>query len=81
MNADIGRRICDRRLEVGHTQTSLANALFLTSRTTVYQWEKGIYGFTVTSLMRLCRELNVSADWILFGKDKHGDIELWPEST
>lgn len=63
---DIGNRIQERRKALGITRGELAERVG-TSQHNLRRVEKG--GDTsVSTLALICRELNVSADWLMFGK-------------
>ena len=59
------QRLKKARKDKGLTQLQLANSLNL-SRTTISGWEISQYYPTMEALVRICKELDVSADY-LFG--------------
>ena len=61
---EIASRIKESREKSHLTQQALANALGIAKRS-VTAWEGGTNVISVLQLRRLCRGLNVSADFIL----------------
>lgn len=53
-------------------KTALAETLGVT-RSTVKSWTNGKSSPTAEFLARLCVELEVSDDWLLFGKEQEND--------
>lgn len=64
-----GSRIRQRREEIGFTQTDLASALGV-KEANVYRWERGDSEPSSRLLRRIVKALDVSADWLLFGKER-----------
>lgn len=61
-------RLADAVLQSGKTITELANEAEIS--------RSGMYGYiyngncpNITTFARICKSLNVSADWLLFGKE------------
>ncbi len=65
--APIGARIRSGRIAQGLTQKQLADELEVTGQH-ISDIERGAVGVSVPLLMQLCRRLDRSADWLLFGK-------------
>ena len=63
----IGERIRKLRSERGLSQEALAELVHV-SRQAVSKWETGESVPDVERLMMLCRALDVSSDWLLFGE-------------
>lgn len=63
----IGKRIKEAREKKGLTQSDLAKAI-KKSPATITQIENGNHNGTFEILSIICKKLDVSADWILFGK-------------
>lgn len=62
----IGERIQRARKAKGITQEKLGNIIDMNSKN-VSQIERGLAGISIPSLMEICKALEVSADYILFG--------------
>lgn len=60
----IGENIRAARKMAGVTQKELAERLQIHQKD-ISRWEKGVHVPTVEMLIKICRELNVSADEIL----------------
>ena len=72
----IGKRIRSIRMMNNLTQDNLGDVLGISAQA-VYKIESGENMITVTSLIILCEELNVTPDYILFGKKtSERDLEL-----
>lgn len=68
----VGGRIQAARLTKGLTQDQLAARIGV-SKGAVSQWEAGgIKNLTAMNLLRFCEVTEVSARWILIGKEKDG---------
>ena len=66
----MGERIRRRRMDLGLSQKDIAKKVNVT-RQTVSAWEHGVsQNITGTHLHHLARVLNVSAVWILTGREK-----------
>ena len=57
-------RLKSARLEVGFSQTGLARRIYV-RRESVARWETGITIPTADNVALICKELDVSADWLL----------------
>ena len=69
----IGRRIKQARQAKRYTQAELAEIIDMSSKN-VSQLERGMTGVSVISLIKICKALEISADYILFGiEDKMSD--------
>lgn len=66
----VGERIRQVRRERSWTQTDLANAIGV-SRSAVAQWETDRAGQVRDNLTRIARALDVSAEYLLHGRDKY----------
>ena len=64
----IGERIRQLRSEKGMSQEQLAEALHI-SRQAISKWETGESIPDTERVMLLCRVLDISADYLLFGKE------------
>lgn len=72
----IGKRIRSIRMMNNLTQDNLGDILGISAQT-VYKIESGENMITVTSLIILCEELDVTPDYILFGiKKSERELEL-----
>ena len=75
-NKSIGKRIRSIRMMNNLTQDNLGDMLGISAQA-VYKMEAGENMITVTSLIILCEKLNVTPDYILFGKKRtERDVEL-----
>lgn len=63
-----GERIAKARKEMKYTQKELAEMLNVSTKT-ISAIERGKNGISVATLMDLCKYLEVSTDYILFGYD------------
>lgn len=70
---NIGERLKSARLKNGKSQKELGDLLQL-SQNTISQIENNKSSITIESLILICNEYNISADWILFGKDSEDKI-------
>lgn len=75
---DIGERINRIRELEGYSKEELADAIKVTTRF-IYDIELGNKGMSIDTLVNLCGILNVSADYLLFGKT-HGETTFSPEA-
>ena len=73
LNVEIGGRIRKSREALGYSREALAEKADLAS-SFLGTIELGLGSFTADSLVKLCRALGVSADYILFGKEEQGDF-------
>lgn len=71
MDADllhnVGRRINTRRKQLGYTQEQLADMLEVSVQM-ISNLERGVKSIRIENLVRLCDILNVTADYILTGR-------------
>ena len=68
---NFGERLKELRLEKGLTQKQLANEIGNTQSAIVY-WESNKQEPTISTLKKLCRFFNVSADYLLGLEDDFG---------
>ena len=61
---NFGERLKELRLEKGLTQKQLANEIGTTQSAIVY-WESNKQEPTISTLKKLCRFFNVSADYLI----------------
>lgn len=73
LNVEIGGRIRRCREALGYSRETLAEKADL-ANSFIGTIELGTGSFTAESLIKLCRALNVSADYILFGKEQQTDL-------
>lgn len=73
LNVEIGARIRKCRETLGYSRETLAEKAELAS-SFLGTIELGSGSFTAESLIKLCRALGTSADYILFGTEKQGDL-------
>lgn len=70
LNLEIGTRIRNKREYLGYTREQLAEKLDLSPKH-VGDIEIGAGGMSTAVLIRMCQVLNVTADYILFGKEEY----------
>ena len=73
LNVEIGGRIRKCREALGYSREALAEKADLAS-SFIGTIELGSGSFTAESLIKLCKALGISADYILFGKEQQGDL-------
>lgn len=73
LNVEIGGRVRKSRETLGLSREALAEKADLAS-SFLGTIELGSGSFTAESLIKLCRALGVSADFILFGIEEQGDL-------
>lgn len=71
---EIGHRIHQLRIENGYTQAEFSEAIDI-SINFLSEIENGKKGLSQETLAKICLQMNVSADYILFGK-KNKDFSL-----
>lgn len=76
----IGERIKERRKEMYYTQSSLAEKTGLTSQT-IASAEHGSKELRMANLVSICQALEVSADYLLFGRSAPLDQYLCMEKA
>lgn len=64
----IGMRIANSRNKAGITQDCLAHQIGISSKH-MSQIERGISGFAVGTIIEIAKQLNVSIDYLLLGKE------------
>ncbi len=74
LNLQIGERVRCARKEVGFSRDELAEMLGISSLFLSYI-ECGQRGMSLSTLMNLCKILQVSADYILFGSENETGSE------
>ena len=67
----IGERVRQARKAKRYTQAQLAEKIDINPKN-VSQLERGMTGISLSSLIAICRTLDVSADYILFGVEGKG---------
>lgn len=72
---DIGQRIKMIRKKNNKTQKELGELIDL-KPSTITLMEQGKSKLTIESLIIICKEYNVSADWILFGKEAKEELQI-----
>lgn len=70
---EIGKRIQNRRKQLGFTQEHLADEMNVSVQM-VSNLERGNKSIRIDNLIRLCQILDVSTDYILTGKENNSDI-------
>lgn len=69
----IGQRLCARRLQMNMTQEELAERANVTSQTISFA-ELGKKAMRADTIIGICRALQVSADYLLFGEVTHKEL-------
>ena len=69
---NMGSNIRTARLRADLTQEKLAEILGVTNQY-LSELERGLVGTSIPTLVKICNSLNVSADFILFGKGDGSD--------
>lgn len=69
---EIGKRIQQRRKQMGYTQEQIANMMDVSIQM-VSNLERGNKSIRIENLMNLCQILQVSADYILTGRNTELD--------
>ena len=67
LNTQIGRRIQVSREQAGFTQEQLAEKIGLSAQF-ISTIERGVYGASLETIVKLCDVLNVSSDYLLLGR-------------
>ncbi len=70
---EIGKRIQNRRKQLGYTQEQLAEKMNVSIQM-VSNLERGIKAIRIDNLINLSRILEISTDYILTGKESARDI-------
>ena len=73
LNIEIGGRVRKCREALGYSRKTLAENADL-ANSFLDTIEHGSGSFTAESLIKLCRALHVSADYILFGTEEENDL-------
>lgn len=66
LNADIGMRIKELRIEKGYTREKLAEKADISTQF-LADIEYGNKGMSVSTLYKLCKALCISSDYLIFG--------------
>lgn len=66
-NIEIGARIQEIRLKKEMTQEDLAEKAGIGSAQQISNIERGLAGFSVSRLKKICKTLDIEADYLLFG--------------
>ncbi len=72
---DIGKRIQQRRKQMGYTQEQIANMMNVSIQM-VSNLERGNKSIRIENLVNLCQILQVSSDYILTGKSTELDNKV-----
>lgn len=72
MKEEIGKRIYELRKSMNMNKRQFAKFIGISGQY-LGKVELGIHGLSLDSLINLCNNTNVSADYILFGKEKISD--------
>lgn len=77
---DMGRRIMNRRKELGLTQEQLAAKADLTTQT-ISTAERGIKALRPENMVKICNALHMTADYLLMGQMPVDRLRQLPIST
>ncbi len=72
INQQIGERCRYAREAAGYTQERLAEQIGVSTQF-LSDAERGITGMSVTTIIKLCNVLSISADYLLLGRDDSSD--------
>jgi len=70
---EIGKRIQSRRKQLGYTQEQLADMMNVSIQM-VSNLERGNKAIRIDNLINLCQILDISADYLLTGRENAADI-------
>jgi transcriptional regulator with XRE-family HTH domain len=73
LNVQIGSRIRNAREDAKLTQEKMAESVDVSVQY-VSDLERGIVGASVPTIIRICRCLNVSCDYILLGQERDDEL-------
>jgi transcriptional regulator with XRE-family HTH domain len=73
INVEVGANIKAARERVGLTQEQLSERVGIGVKS-LSAIERGTVGVSLTTLRKICEELSVSADALLFGAGEKGDV-------
>lgn len=71
METGIGKRIKERRLELGLSQDELAKRIGLKSKSTICKIERGEDNLTSPTLQKYATALNTTSIYLMYGKQEH----------
>lgn len=74
INLQIGERCQHARETAGYTQERLAEQIGVSTQF-LSDAERGVTGMSVTTIIKLCNVLSVSADFLLLGRDGNENDE------
>jgi transcriptional regulator with XRE-family HTH domain len=75
VNIQIGDRCRSAREAAGYTQEKLAEMIDKSPQF-ISDYERGVSGISLSTIMQLCSVLSVSSDYILFGRDSGSPVSL-----
>lgn len=67
---ETGRRIMQRRKQIGMTQEQLAESVHCTAQH-ISRIERGVHGASFETICAISQSLNVSLDYLAFGYSSH----------
>lgn len=76
---EIGLRLYTKRREKGYTQEKLAELTEVTPQTISYA-EQGRKAMRAENIVKVCNALNISADYLLMGKEEHTSLNVLEEA-
>ncbi len=78
LNKEIGLRLISLREHFNLTREQLSELAGVSDRF-IYDIESGKKGMSAESLYKFCKALNVSADYLLFGKENESNMSYLSE--
>ncbi len=76
---EIGLRLYTQRRKKGYTQEKLAELTEVTPQTISYA-EQGKKAMRAENIVKVCNALDISADYLLMGKEEHTSLNVLEES-
>lgn len=74
LNIQIGERCRSARETAGYTQEQLAERIGVSTQF-LSDAERGVTGMSVSTIIKLCQILSISADFLLLGQDTTNETE------
>ena len=74
--SSFGERVRKTRIQRGMTQQELAEAIGLTSRTTINKIELARRNTKISTAIKLAKALNVDPDYLVFGDEEETKAEI-----
>lgn len=78
INIQIGKEIKNVREQIGLTQAEFGELISLDTKN-VSDIERGVTGIKISTLKRICENLSISSDTLIFGNQQANDVEYMIE--